>query len=158
LYEKSLPAEEAQARANTWLFAQAREFARPKDACAPASQGPRETFCVMSKHDRLTRADFRRVGQGGRRIHGAYFSLLVSRLPEGRRGPRFTCVVSKKVSPKATRRNLIKRRCREIIRPLLREVVSGRALVFYAKSGAVSATFGDIERDLKALVRKTVGV
>ena len=104
----------------------------------------------MSKKDRLTTADFRKL-RPGRRFHGAFVTLSVASLEKG--PARYSCVVSKKVSPLATTRNLIKRRCRNAV------VAAGvpdapLALVFTAKQGAKEAAYKDIAKDIADLIQK----
>src|SRR3989338_1166324 len=119
----------------------------------------------MPRKRSLARTDFlRHAGAGARRFHGALFSLSVSALPSGARGPKCACVVSKKVSPKAVERNLIKRRCREAVRTLILKrneapapQSAGLALVFYAKREARGAAFEDIRKDTVSLLGRASG-
>lgn len=111
----------------------------------------------MPRKRSLARADFlRSAGVRTRRLHGAFFSLSVLDLPRGARGPTSACVVSKKVSPKAVERNLIKRRCREAVRGLILKRNEQLALVFYAKREALRATFTDIRNDTASLLERAL--
>jgi len=103
----------------------------------------------MSKKDRLTTADFRKL-RPGRRFHGALVTLSVASLEKG--PARYSCVVSKKVSPLATTRNRIKRRLRNAV------VAAGiprqpLALVFTAKKSSVDAAYRDIIADVSSVLR-----
>lgn len=107
----------------------------------------------MPRKRSLARTDFlRHAGTRARRFHGALFSLSVSALPSGARGPKCACVVSKKVSPKAVERNLIKRRCREAVRTPILTSNKPLTLVFYAKREARGATFEEIRKDTTSLL------
>ena len=72
------------------------------------------------------------------------------------RGPKCACVVSKKVSPKAVERNLIKRRCREAARALILKRNEALALVFYAKREARGAAFENIRKDTASLLGRAL--
>lgn len=111
----------------------------------------------MPRKRSLARTDFLRLaGARARRFHGALFSLSVSGLPSGVRGPKYACVVSKKVSPKAVERNLLKRWCREAVRTLVLQRVEPLALIFYAKREARGATFADIRKDTTSLLERAL--
>lgn len=84
-----------------------------------------------------------------KRVHGALFSLSVS--PSATGAAQVACVVSKKVSPKATVRNLVKRRCREAARAC---ALPSHALVFTAKAAAAKATYAAVKADVQALVAR----
>ena len=99
----------------------------------------------------LSRADFDSLRSGGRRLSGRFFSLQSAPLPEGTRSSKFSCVVSKKVAAKAVARNLIKRRCRALVHPLLKTLVRPSALAFHAKREAAKASFAEMREDVIAL-------
>lgn len=98
----------------------------------------------MPKKSRLTGAEIRSI-RSPRRIHGGYFSLSISASTAD--AARFACVVSKKVAMRAVDRNLLKRRCREIVAKHLSGLPSGSYLL-YAKKGAPAAAYKDLERDI----------
>jgi ribonuclease P protein component len=80
------------------------------------------------------------------RQHGKFFVLGVGR---SETGPRYACVVSKKVALRANQRNLIKRRCRAAIREV---ALAGKyAYVFTAKRAALEATYQEILSDIRTL-------
>jgi ribonuclease P protein component len=109
----------------------------------------------MPKKYRLSRADFIALPRANsRRLHGAYFSLTVTPLsPES--GVKTACVVSKKTAARAADRNKIERRCRESLRPILARINTPAALIFYGKREAVQASFGDIQKDINALLERS---
>jgi ribonuclease P protein component len=86
----------------------------------------------------------------GRKLHGSLYTVSVSPFPTRAHA---TCVVSKKVSPKAVARNTVKRHCREALRPHLKDLPPG-AYVFTAKREAAAASFRDVCADIKGLVAK----
>jgi len=61
--------------------------------------------------------------------------------------------VSKKVG-KAVVRNRTKRRMREIVQAELPSLRRGRMLIFVARPGAGEASFSDLSRDMRYLLRK----
>lgn len=103
----------------------------------------------MPPRQRLTGSDLRRI-TGARRIHGALFSLALSPRSDGAKA---TITVSKKVSPKAVDRNLVKRRARAALTPLLKMLPAG-AYVLSARPAARDATYAAIRDDIAALARK----
>src|SRR3989344_5306477 len=104
----------------------------------------------MPKENRLRRREF--PLHRGKRIVGELLLLSVS--PSvGSVEPKFTCVVSKKISPRATDRNTLKRRCREIFRSLL----AGKKpllIVVYPKKTALEASFADLSLEAERLLGK----
>ena len=104
----------------------------------------------MPRSSSLTNAELRRM-RPGRKVHGRFFMLTRSPLFPPR--PKCAVVVSKKVAVKAVKRNRIKRQGRSILATLLSELGSG-AHVFTAKREAASASFAQMEADIRELVRK----
>jgi ribonuclease P protein component len=105
----------------------------------------------MPKKQRISRSDFASLPKKARRNAGNYFSVSVSELPASSK-VRATCVISKKVIQKAHDRNLVKRRCREAVRPLLPSITRPLALVFYAKKSARDASFAEIKDDIASMI------
>lgn len=109
----------------------------------------------MTQAKKLSRNDFIEIaGAHFKREHGKYFTLSYGSLPSARERGKFSCVVSKKVSNKASDRNLIKRRCRESVREALKKANFRGAAVFYAKKDVNGAAFQDIKSDIESLVAK----
>lgn len=103
----------------------------------------------MPKRSRLSGAELRSI-KGARRIHGALFSVAISLAT---RTPKASVTVSKKVSPKAVERNLIKRRVRAALAPLLGDFPPG-AYVFSARPAAREASAAAVREDVQQLARK----
>ncbi|HVM73663.1 MAG TPA: ribonuclease P protein component [Candidatus Paceibacterota bacterium] len=109
----------------------------------------------MPKQQRLSRVDFSSItGPQTRRFHGVYFTLSARIRATDRNfdGPAFAPVISKKIAVRAVDRNRVRRLCREIFRKESKHVLGPRILVFYAKKAAVTASFQEIERDIKKLL------
>lgn len=67
---------------------------------------------------------------------------------------RFGVVVGLKVHKKATKRNLVKRRVREVLRKHLKSIVPGRDVMIMANPKALEADFKDIEAQLLSCFKK----
>jgi ribonuclease P protein component len=144
-------AEKAETRADAWIPYPERLAHRSPGACTPPPQGPRAHLgLIMTTSHRLSSADFRTI-RPRQRVNGIFFALSIAPHP---RGLKWACVVSKKVSVKAVTRNLVKRRCRSALSSELKTFNEPLALVFHAKRGAVGATFAEIEKDVRALIRR----
>lgn len=103
----------------------------------------------MRRKISLTSAEFSRF-KPSRRINGRYFTLLIGSAEE--KNPKCSCVVSKKVASRAVSRNVIKRRCREVVRKYGPEMQKSRSVVLYAKSAAAAAPFSDVKSDIIELL------
>lgn len=64
--------------------------------------------------------------------------------------PRFGFIVSNKISKKAVRRNLVKRRLREAVRATIEKFPSGCDYILISKQPIVKASYADIELDVKS--------
>lgn len=67
---------------------------------------------------------------------------------------RFGVVVGLKVSKRANKRNLIKRRVREILRLHLNEIAPGHDVMVIGLAAAVGASYQELERDILAALKK----
>lgn len=106
----------------------------------------------MLRRSRLLRtADFDRALRSGRRISSDYLALFVSDNGLGR--PRVGLAVSRKLG-NAVIRNRIKRRLRELVRPLLSRAEGGRDVVIVARTRAVDAEFARLRQELEMLWSK----
>ena len=103
----------------------------------------------MKRQSRLLRsADFDRTLRSGRRAASDYLALFVSDNELGR--PRVGLAVSRKLG-NAVVRNRIKRRLRELVRPLLERAAGGRDVVIVARSRAVDAEFARLRQEMEML-------
>lgn len=97
--------------------------------------------------------DFARLFKQGKGVSGRLLTLksVSSQTP----GVRVGFVVGTKVHKKASRRNLLKRRMREIVRKRLPGIKAGHDLAFIAKPGATEADFQVLAAEMAALLEKT---
>jgi len=106
----------------------------------------------MPKKHRLSHKDFSHIPhKGRRRVDGTYFSLSVSVGGVGT-STKTACIISKKAIHKAIDRNKIKRRVREIARPLIRSTQDPIHFIFYTKQTALKASYKNLKADIETLI------
>lgn len=103
---------------------------------------------------RLTKgSDFKHVYSSGRSVNGRRLRLkyAANSLPHTRVG----IVVANSVSKHATKRNLVKRLVREAVRAQLIQLKPGVDVVISANVPALSATYEEIQDEVKWLLDRT---
>lgn len=95
-------------------------------------------------------ADFGRLHRQGKYL--GHPLLAIKSLPNGLSYPRWGVTTGKKLGT-AVVRNRIKRRLREIMRQAT--LRPGRDIVIVARSGAVTAEFGDLRQAVLGLLNKS---
>ena len=106
----------------------------------------------MQRRSRLLRSgDFDRTLRSGRRTSSDYLALFVSDNDLGR--ARVGFAVSRKLG-NAVIRNRIKRRLRELVRPLILRAQGGRDVVIVARARAVDAGFARLRQEIEMLWSK----
>jgi ribonuclease P protein component len=109
----------------------------------------------VKRHSRLLRSsDFDRTLRSGRRAASDYLAVFVSDNDLGR--PRVGLAVSRKLG-NAVVRNRIKRRLRELVRPLVRRAEGGRDVVIVARARAAEAEFARLRQEIEMLWAKGWG-
>lgn len=78
--------------------------------------------------------------------------LVLRHRPNGGRGSRWGFAVGKRIAPKATARNRLRRRLREAAEQF--GVAEGEDLVVTARQAAVSASFAEVKEALELALRK----
>jgi ribonuclease P protein component len=108
---------------------------------------------MLPKNYRLKKKkDFERVFKRGK---GLGENFLILKFVNNNLGVlRIGFVVGQKVSKKATLRNKVKRRLREVVRANLAKLKSGYDLVFLTKKGIEEKSFREIKEMVEELFRK----
>ncbi|HEY9842591.1 MAG: ribonuclease P protein component [Candidatus Sericytochromatia bacterium] len=108
---------------------------------------------MLSRHERLRhQQDFDRLRQNGRSYHQPLLRLVVLKEDSLRRLAGF--IVSKRISKKATDRNLLKRRLRAAYRSLKQEIPTGHLLLFVARPEAGAATYQELQAQMQTLLER----
>lgn len=109
----------------------------------------------MQRPSRLLRSsDFDRTLRSGRRAASEYLAVFVSDNELGR--PRVGFAVSRKLG-NAVVRNRVRRRLRELVRPLVTRAKGGRDVVIVARARAVDAEFARLRQEIEMLWSKGFG-
>lgn len=104
---------------------------------------------MLARSQRLSRLDRART-ELGRLVHSEHLTLRIAKGDH----LAFAVVVSKKIAPKATLRNTLRRRASHALRkllPKLKEPITG--LLFF-KKGSSEATFEMIVQELSMMFEK----
>jgi len=108
---------------------------------------------MLKKTNRLLKnTDFARIMRRGRAIASGDFLLKYVKTDGSQ--SRFGFMISAKVSKKATERNILKRRMREIIRGGSEIIGGGYDLVFIARKSALDLTFLELKSETIRLLGK----
>ncbi|MFM1984662.1 MAG: hypothetical protein RL723_1097 [Actinomycetota bacterium] len=115
---------------------------------------------MLARENRLVKADdFRTTMKSGKKIGSDHLVTYIKR-DETQSHTRFGFVVAKTVGG-AVKRNLVKRRMREIARELLKEYPSGFTVVVRALPGAAEVNWANLQNELRSSaatgVKKTAG-
>lgn len=106
----------------------------------------------MQRRFRLTRStDFKRVRNYGKSF--AHPLLVLISLASEEEGLRVGVTAGRAVGG-AVQRNRAKRLLREVIRPEIPSLLSGRDLVLIARQALLQAEFSEIQKAVKGLLRR----
>lgn len=107
---------------------------------------------MLPKKNRLLKKEFQEVFKKGKGIN--YPPLFLKFLKNRSKEKKFSVLVSKKISKKATQRNKIKRRLRELIRIKLERIKEGIKGILITQPGIEKKNFHQIEEILEKLFKK----
>lgn len=107
----------------------------------------------MKKQFRLSlKRDFKNVFDNGRTVSLA--ELVLKFYPNKLKFPRIAIIISKKVAPKATKRNLIKRRIKAILQPTINNLPNFD-LIFITKPELAKKDFAELKDIITGLIKKS---
>lgn len=108
---------------------------------------------MLSKEYRLRKnRDFEQVYFKGKVFQNKFF--LIKILENNKQTNRFGFIVSNKISKKATERNKLKRRLREIIRLNLSNFKRSFDIIIIAKKNILNENFNTIKNNLLSLFKE----
>ena len=90
--------------------------------------------------------------RAARAFHSLHFFVRIKN-GAGSEGVKVAAVVSARVEKKAVKRNLLRRRMYEALRPRL-PLLSGSRLVITAKKGAPALSFKELQSEISELLRR----
>ena len=108
---------------------------------------------MLSKKNRLTKKkDFEKVFKKGKAHYTKVLGIktLKNDLPDS----RFGIVISTKIAKKVFRRNLVKRRLREIIRNHLSEINSSYDFIILTLPPVVEKSFQELDSEVMLILKK----
>jgi len=109
---------------------------------------------MLPKGNRLVKeSDFKEVAKRAKPIHSQFF--ILKKISSLQQDTAFGLVLSAQVSKKAVVRNKIRRRTREILRPLLPVIKPGFKVMLMVKISIIDKNFQEIKNDLEDLLKKS---
>lgn len=105
----------------------------------------RATFSLPGDSRLKARRDFLRVREYGRKVHSRHFLVVYA---PSERAARIGIAVTKKSEPSAVKRNLIKRRVREVFRLHRCRLKGNFDIVVVARRGASKAPFSAVSKEI----------
>lgn len=109
---------------------------------------------MIPKAHRLPRPLAKALSRLPSRIEHGRLASVSFTPKEGLSAAKITCVVSKKVAAKASERNLLKRRLRDIASSALKKGLPGGVLFIRAKQAAKTASFSALREDVQAALSR----
>ncbi len=83
-----------------------------------------------------------------------YQTDLLSLKIKQTQSPKVHIVVSKKISPTAVSRNLLKRRLKSSIGELIKKPIKDKTIFIYPKKTILNKKYSDIKKDISALLKR----
>ena len=109
---------------------------------------------MLKKKQRVSKELFKEVFKKSKTLSSNHLSFRFYRETAVFRS-KFSFIVSKNISKKATIRNLLKRRGYSIIKQNLKKIKNSYIGFFSFKKGAEILPFGQIKAEVEALLRKS---
>jgi ribonuclease P protein component len=159
-HEANVPTQKATPAPRPRVSGPDGDAGRPERPQVSPAQGPqsphadRPPVCVKRRARLVRRSEFDRALAGRASASSAYLALFVGN--NGLGHPRVGFAVSRKLG-NAVVRNRIKRRLRDLVRPMAERTQAGRDVVIVARARAVDADAARLRDELQALWAKSVG-
>jgi ribonuclease P protein component len=109
---------------------------------------------MLSKKNKLSAKLFSLFGRSGRLFHSDNLTLRYGAKVLSGDDYKVSVVVSRKVSPKAVQRNLLKRKVFSIVRNSKENLKPKSVYIFYLKKTINGVEIRDIEKEVNNLLRK----
>jgi len=97
------------------------------------------------------KSDISRCQEEGRKLHAKHFLILVLASESGE--SRLAVAVTTKLEKSSVRRNLIKRRIREVFRVARKDIKTPIDIVVVARRGVQLCSFSDYQREILGALR-----
>ncbi len=107
---------------------------------------------MLPKNKRVSKEVFYCVLKNSKTFHSNNITLRV--LKSSHNITKFSFIVSRKVSSKAPKRNLLRRRGSSVVAKLDKKIKNGFICIFYIKKGAVIISYSKIEEEIVFLIKK----
>lgn len=108
---------------------------------------------MLSRINRLTKKDgLEEVCKRGKTIKKD--CLLIKYRENGLSVVRLAFVASKKIAPRANKRNLLKRRLRNAARQIINDSLKGKDIVVFTLKGAENNSYSQLKEKLQAILMK----
>ncbi len=162
-----LSSKKEKARTHARIFEAYEQNIGPARSFAPPEQREKALKCLVTarhpmlmgfkhrvslmlkKNNRITTAEFKKLGKPIRVLHTAFFSVRLHTIANMQ--PKFAIVVSKKVAQTAVERNLLRRRLYELFGKNAGDSSGGIAVVVFVKKEAIKATFRELKDSFSTL-------
>ncbi len=108
---------------------------------------------MLSKKNRISKIDFKNVLKFGKAIYGESFTLFFFH-NKNIKSPQFGVVAGLKAHKKATKRNKLKRRMRELLRLEATKLKNTVQIIAICKAGILQKKFPTLQNELQAVLSK----
>ncbi len=109
---------------------------------------------MLSRKFKIERKDFPKDLRLGKVLYSPHLSLFVFKHKIDKPS-RFSFVVSSKISKKATKRNLLRRRGYDVISEVITFTKASSLCVFYFKKGSDKISFAETKKEIISLLEKS---
>ncbi len=153
-YATNISTEKVAPQARTWISTTDEHQKWPHSSFPTPGQGPQETDCLMAMAKLIIlkkEAEFAAF-RTSRPYQGQTLKIRVKPLVN-QSGPRFGFIVPKKVLPKSTARNLVKRRLKSILQKHLSNIRPA-AVLFFPSTRTLKLNFIELDKEAVQLFNR----